>query len=116
MGATTMQYFVPGDNVLDAYQGLLNVLDADIEDGSWEDPKEKPGFVRVWEKVVAPDDAEILARAIMTGRVPGNRWSEEERTSQMPKFGPWYVIQCERSAPGLPDHNHLWLFFGWVNT
>lgn len=116
MGATPMQYFVAGDSVENAYQGLLNVLDVDIDDETWKDPKAKPGFVVVWDSVVEPDDAETLARAIMGGRVPGNVWSEAERTSNMPKFGPWYAIRIKtESGGGLPP-NLCWLFFGWVNT
>lgn len=116
MGATDMMYTIAADSIEHAYQRLLNVLDVDIEDETWEDPKNKPGFVQVWDKPVTPEDAEILARAIMTGRVDSNEWSEAERTSNMPKFGPWYVIRLKTDHGGGLPSNYAWLFFGWVNT
>lgn len=110
MGATDMYFFVSGGSAEDAYEGLLSRLEAEIEDKTWDDPKDKPGFVRAWKAVVEPEDAEILARNILYGNVSDNQWSKEERVSNMPKFGPWYVIQCHCEPGG------LWLFFGWVNT
>lgn len=98
MGATFVKETVQADTELAAYLAFLAGF-GEYDDGHWEDPAAKPGYLPAWGNPVPECAVDWMVgwcyKHPPAGVKPQDKW------------GPWLVFPLEAGG---------WHFFGWVNT